>query len=433
METKEKTIWNEKLWQEVGSLDSLKDVRARAWSRFEETGFPTSKNEAWRYTAVKPVAEEKYVRPSAPKPNDKVIAYLQQQLYSFKHCARLIFVNGWLMPQISDLKPLGDAVDFASVKDLAVNRPAAIKLNPDDFQGFAAMNAALFQDGIWLNVREEARAQVPLLVYFLQTDQESKATTLQLRHWISLGKQSSLTLLEWHDTLTDQSAFKNHEMTISLAPDSTLQHARFQNAGLDSWLRSASQVVLSEKSVYDRFDFEAGARVSRNELTVQLGGEEAVCHLKGVAVGAKSQHFDTQVLMNHIVPNASSDQSYRNLLGGSSRSVFGGCVKVYPNAQKTDAQQVHKTLLMSRESRADTKPQLIIDADDVKCSHGAAIGQLSEDSLFYLQSRGINRSAAERMLAAGFVEALIDSISEESWRSMMKSALEIKLNRLFQS
>ncbi len=430
METK--TIWNEKLWSEVRELDALKELRSKAWERFEATGFPSLKSESWRYTPVSSIsAMTDYVRPASPKPNAKTISHLQTQLQPFRDCARLIFINGWFMPQISDLKPLEGTADFSSVKELAVHRPNTIQIDPEQAGGFAAMNAALFQDGVWLHVRDEARASVPLLVYFFQ-DEDSSGTTVQLRHWISMGKNSALTVLEWHDSFSAKKVFSNHEFQIQLAQGASLSQYRFQDGGTGDWLRSSSHARLNEASRYQRLDFECGAQVSRNEISILLNGADAKCDLSGIAAGAGEQHFDTQVLMDHAVPKASSTQSYRNLLGGSARSVFGGCVKVRPEAQKTDAQQVHKTLLVSKDARADTKPQLEIDADDVKCSHGAAIGQLSEDSLFYLQSRGIGRAVAERMLASGFVEHLLESVTFEPWKKLMQSRLQVKLDGLFQ-
>ncbi len=426
-----KTIWNEKLWSEVCGLDALKELRSKAWARFETTGFPTLKSESWRYTPVSSIAgATDYLRPAAPKPNAKIIAHLQTQLQPFKDCARLIFISGWYVPQLSDLKPLEGQVDFASVKELALHRPAAIHLAPEKTAGFSAMNAALFQDGVWLTVREGAQASVPLLIYFFQ-DEDSPRATVQLRHWITMGGNSSLTILKWHDSLSAQPIFSNHEFEIQLGQGAILNQYRFQDGGAQDWLRSASSVRLSESSRYQRFDFDCGAKVSRNELAVEFQGGEAVCDLKGIGIGAGEQHFDTQVLMDHAVPAAASTQSYRNLLGGSAHAVFGGCVKVRPNAQKTDAQQVHKTLLVSKTARADTKPQLEIDADDVKCSHGAAVGQLSEDSLFYLQSRGIGRATAERMLAAGFVESLLESVTYAPWKQLMQTRLQTKLDGVF--
>jgi len=428
-----KTIWNEKLWSEVRELDALKELRSKAWDRFAATGFPTLKSEYWRYTSVSSVLGlSDCVRPIAPKTNARIIAHLQAQLQPFKDCARLIFINGWFMPQISDLKPLEGVLDFSSMKELGVHRPAAIQLDADRAEGFSAMNAALFQDGFWLNVREGARGDVPLLIYFFQ-DEDSPRTTVQLRHSIVMGNDSSLTILKWHDSLSAQPAFINHELEIQMGRGATLNQYRFQDGGAQDWLRSSTSVQMNESSQYNRFDFESGAKVSRNELTIEMNGPRAICNLSGIAVGEAEQHFDTQVVMDHAVPEASSSQSYRNLLGGSARAVFGGRVKVRPGAQKTDAQQVHKTLLVSKEARADTKPQLEIDADDVKCSHGAAIGQLSEDSLFYLQSRGISRPSAERMLASGFVEHLLESVTYEPWKKLMQARLRIKLDGVFRS
>ena len=196
-------------------------------------------------------------------------------------------------------------------------------------------------------------------------------------------------------------------------------------------MRVSSKITLAQKSRYQRLDCEFGARVSRNEIRILFSGEEATCSLKGIALGANSQHFDTQVAVDHAVPAASSDQVYRNLLAGKARGVFGGSVCVRKNAQKTDASQVHKTLLLSTEAQADVKPQLQIDADDVKCAHGAAIGQLDEDSLFYLQSRGISRVNAEKILATGFVEKLLDSVPEDSVRAFLLEQLKLKLTQLF--
>lgn len=224
----------------------------------------------------------------------------------------------------------------------------------------------------------------------------------------------------------------NHEFHVRLAPDASLEHFRLQDAGSRVWLRSRTDVKCADQSRYERFDLEIGAGVSRNEIQAYLGGGGSHCRLTGIALGSDEQHFDTQTIIDHAVPSSASEQACRNLLGGKARAVFGGHVRVRPGAQKTDARQVHKTLLLSNEARADTKPQLQIDADDVQCSHGAAIGQLDEDSLFYLQSRGIARASAEKILATGFVEHLLTPVPDEFLKNFMTLRLEAKLNRVFQ-
>ena len=426
----ENKIWNEKLGQEALARDALKDVRSCAWQRFEESGFPSLKDESWRYTSTAFVASNSFQFAGLPKPDARTLDHLRARFESFKQSARLVFLDGWFVPQLSDLLPIAENVDFSNMRDLSANRPHALLIDSQKLTGFSALNAALFQDGVWLNVREGAQPKATLLIYSLQTSLEQNQTT-QIRNMISLGAGAALKIVEWNDHLNGVASFINHETQIQLAPSALLEHLRLQQAGDGAWLRNASVVTLAEKSHYQRLDFEAGARVARNEINVHFSGEGSVCSLQGIGLGCGARHLDTQVMMNHSIPEASSSQVYRNLLSGQSRGVFGGSVRVHKDAQKTDASQVHKTLLLSDEARADTKPQLEIDADDVKCSHGAAIGQLDEDSLFYLRSRGISLKSAERMLAAGFVERVLDSISCNSLRDFFKEQLRAELAKLF--
>ncbi len=428
----DKKTWNENLGKEAQARDSLKEIRLHALKNFEESGFPTQKDEAWRYTSTAFIASREFHFSGLSKIDAHTLEHLRIRFESFKSSARLVFIDGWFMPMLSDIKPLADTVDFSSMRELAANRPNALAIAPEKLTGLAAMNAALFQDGVWLHVHPGAKPEAPLLIYFLQNSTESNRTA-QLRHVISLGEQAVLKIVEWHDHLSDTDLFLNQEMQISLAPSAQLEHLRLQQAGKGTWLRSASEIRLEGKTNYHRLDLDSGAKVSRNEINVEFAGSGAVCSLKGIGLGAGERHLDTQVMVNHAVPAAASDQSYRNLLSGKSRAVFGGRVRVCREAQKTDARQVHKTLLLSDEARADTKPQLEIDADDVQCSHGAAIGQLDEDSLFYLRSRGISRANAEKMLAAGFVEKILDSIACGSLRSFFQEQLKITLIGLFSS
>lgn len=421
--------WKESVWQDALQRD-LREPRALAWKAFEETGFPTLKDEFWRYTSTAFVNSNEFHFSALPKPSTQVLAHLKKSFSSFQGSARIVFLDGWFFPQFSDLNPIAEQVDFSSVKDLAENRPDVLANELENEKGLSALNAALFQDGFWLNVRPGAKPVATLLVYFLNTSSTSKQTE-QLRHSITLGEGAALKMVEWHDHLGGSESFSNHELKIDLAPAAMLEHFRLQQAGDAVWMRNSSNVTLAQKSHYHRLDLDSGAKVSRNEIKIVFSGGESLCALNGIGLGLGERHLDTQVIMNHSVPGASSTQSYRNLLSGKSRGVFGGGVKVHRDAQKTDARQVHKTLLLSDDARADTKPQLEIDADDVQCSHGAAIGQLDEDSLFYLRSRGISRANAEKILASGFVEKLLDSISCGSLRSFFKDQLESELARLF--
>ena len=426
-DTVEKKTWGEKLWQEAEGRDTLA-ARALAWKSFEQTGLPSIRDEAWKYTATSFLTSHEFQFTALPKPDSVTLEHIRKKLEFFKSYARLVFIDGWYVPQISDLKPLSENIDFSSMREIASHRPDCIQT--ENLQGFAAMNAALFQDGVWLHVRPDAQPAVPLLIYFLQTASKSNQLA-QVRNEISLGRNARLKIVEWQDHLQDQSFFWNQQTHIHLAQAANLEHVRLQQLGAETWLRSASEVEIEQEARYQRLDFEAGAKVSRNEIQVSFSGGQSFCGLNGIGLGTGAQHFDTQVNMNHAVPEAASDQVYRNLLSGKARGVFGGRVLVRPNAQKTDAHQVHKTLLLSEESRADTKPQLEIDADDVQCTHGAAIGQLNEDSLFYLRSRGISKTNAERMLAAGFVEKILDSISDESLRPFFKNQLDARLEAMF--
>jgi len=426
----ENKIWGEALWKDAQGRDGLGAARALAWKRFCDLGFPTKTDEAWKYTSLSGMTAATFQTLLPAKPNTRVLEHVRQSLSLFRHCARLVFLDGWFVPQISDLKPLGDVYDFSSAKDLAANRPEALIFEVEKADSLSAMNAALFQDGAWFHLRPGCKAQAPLLVYFLHASQDFQASA-QIRNWISIGENAKLELTEWHDSLSDSDLFWNQQTQFDLAEGATLEHVRLQKSGAQTWALSTSEVNLSAKSHYQRLDVELGARVSRNDLRVALQGEQAVCELKGMAIGGGVQHFDTQVTAAHISPGASSDQVYRNLLAGKSRGVFGGRVQVGKAALKTEAHQVHKTLLLSTEARADAKPQLEIDTDDVQCSHGAAMGQLDEDSLFYLRSRGISSANAEKMLAAGFVEKLLDSVKDEVLHSFLSEQLKEKLKTIF--
>ncbi len=429
-ETANKKIWSEALWKEAQGRDGLAETRARAWKRFCDLGFPGKKDESWKYTSLTPLASESFLSVKFPKPSAKTLEHVQKSLGQFKTSARIVFLDGWFISQLSDLKPLGDVFDFSSVKDLAVNRPEALEIETQNADALSVLNTALLQDGIWLSIRPESKPSAPLLIYFLQTSAEVHATT-HIRNWITLGENASLQIVEWHDHLDGADLFWNQQTRFNLDAGAKLKHIRLQQAGPQTWSLSTSEVKLASKSHYERLDVELGARVSRNDLRVSLYSEQAACELKGMAVGGGEQHFDTQVIAAHISPAASSNQAYRNLLAGKAHGVFGGRVQVQKNAQKTEAHQVHKTLLLSDDASADAKPQLEIDNDDVQCSHGAAMGQLDEDSLFYLCSRGISRANAEKMLAEGFVEKLLDSVADESLHVFLSGQLKEKLAQLF--
>jgi Fe-S cluster assembly protein SufD len=295
--------------------------------------------------------------------------------------------------------------------------------------GFAALNTALFTSGLFLKIPRDVNIEAPIHLLFVgEGSAETSPPAAFPRVMIVAEDNSSATIIESYTSPHDDSLYlTNAIVDLSLADGARLQHYKIQRESMGAFHVAATRAELGPNSRYHTTTINFGAALSRHDIRVQMDHEGAECSVDGLYMVDGTQHSDTHSVIDHRQPHCTSRQLYKGILDGKSRAVFNGKVFVRHGAQQTDAQQTNKNLLLSKEAQVDTKPQLEIYADDVKCTHGAAIGQIDEEEMFYLESRGINPALAKNILTYGFAEEVIERIKIESIKRELDEAV---LNRL---
>jgi Fe-S cluster assembly protein SufD len=252
---------------------------------------------------------------------------------------------------------------------------------------------------------------------------DAGAVAFHPRHVVRLGAGARLTLLETAEGAAGAAYLHNPVFEIELAEGATLAHTRIQREGRAAFHLSAVHAAIAANATYDNFTLNAGARLARNEIHAALNGPQGACHMNGAQLVADGQHADTTTVLHHAAPDCASRQTYKTVLSGRSRGVFQGKILVSQAAQRTDGYQMNQALLLSEDAEMDSKPQLEIYADDVKCSHGATVGALDADQLFYLRARGIPFEAARSMLVEAFLTEAVDGVADETCRAALDEAL----------
>jgi Fe-S cluster assembly protein SufD len=337
-----------------------------------------------------------------------------------------VFVDGAFAPHLSALVGLPDGLTLAPLagalaagdKGLCEGLGNAADM---DLPGFAALNTALMQDGAVCRVAAGVDVAAPVQLLFVAT--EGSAAEHHLRNLVVLGDNSRAVVLQSYVSLGASAGFCDVVTETMVGQGATLRHVIRQAHSATAWHVGLNAARLARDATLDSFVLSTGARLARNEIRVRLDGPGADCALNGVTLVRGRQHCDNSTDVDHASGRCRSSQLYKNVLDGRARSVFQGRVHVAPDAQKTDAHQMNRNLLLSRNAQADSKPELIIHADDVKCSHGATVGDLDRDALFYLQSRGIDPTTARNLMVRAFAAEMIDDLPDDAIRSHLDAAI----------
>jgi Fe-S cluster assembly protein SufD len=390
----------------------LNALRADAAVHFAARGFPTRRVEQWKYTDLAPLAQASFAEPLT-----MVDGAITLPVPNAKH--RAVFVDGRFRPDLSALEGLafragGLAQDLNAVEGLlgALAKPATEPL--------AALNTMLFEDGLLLDIPDGVDGGLLELVSVAVDP--GRPFAFHPRHLIRLGAGARLTLIE---TATGRGqCLHNPVFEITVAEGASLTHGRMLQEEVTVFHLSTIYATIAAGGTYDNFTVAAGPRLTRNEIHAALTGPKAACHMNGAQMAADGQHVDTTTSLDHTAPDCASRQTYKTVLAGRSRGVFQGKIHVHRVAQKTDGYQMNQALLLSDEAEIDSKPQLEIYADDVKCSHGATVGALDADSLFYLRSRGIPESQAKAMLVEAFLHEAVETVTDDTLRTALTRALD---------
>jgi Fe-S cluster assembly protein SufD len=412
----------------------LERLRANAMDRFAELGFPSVKDEEWKYTNVAPIAAVDF-KPALLQTAAK--SELEAEALARFRCvetaqSELVFLNGILRNDLSSLAAIPEEVVAMDLSQaIADERYREIVwkhlAQQADYvaDGFTALNTAFVSDGAFVYLPKNAVMKTPLHLLFIS---DGAQTVSFPRVLLVAGENSSATLIESFVSVNDSRYFTNAVVEIVLKDGARLEHYKVQRESVEAFHVATTAADLGANSSYDTTTINFGAKLSRHDVHVTMDNEGAECWVDGLYLVTATQHTDTHSVIDHRKPHCTSHQLYKGILDGKSRAVFNGKVFVRHDAQKTDALQTNKNLLLSNEARVDTKPQLEILADDVKCAHGAAVGQIEEDELFYLETRGIHPDLARNLLTYGFAEEVIGKIKIDSIRNQLDEAVLNRLN-----
>ena len=389
----------------VAWVEALRDGAAAS---FRASGFPSRRVEAWKYTDLAAVAGTSFGEPLTSVDDAPALPAPTHP--------RAVFVDGRFRPDLSALDGLPFAAgSLARALPTLEGRLGAIARA--DQQPMAALNTMLFEDGLVVDVPAGVACGVLELLSLVAASE--RAPAFHPRHLIRLGAGASLTIVERASGPAAQRYLHNPVFEIEVAEGARLNHGRLQMEGQEGIFLSTVYARVAAGAAYDNFTLNAGAKLARNEIHVALNGPQAEAHMNGVQLVGDGQHADTTTALDHAAPNCASRQTYKTVLAGRSRGVFQGRIHVHQLAQKTDGYQMNQALLLSPEAEIDSKPQLEIYADDVKCSHGATVGELDADHLFFLRSRGIPEARAKAILVEAFLTEAVEAVADAAIRAAL--------------
>lgn len=407
-----------------------------AFGIFQARGFPTTKEEDWRYTKLDALTRTAFQAPPTQAATALFHADLQPYLLLEPSTIRLVFVNGRYVPELSSKPLVRDAVQVqslqASLRGSSESEENMLKEHFGKRAGmtgrpFYALNSAFLQDGAWIRLGSSAHLDHPIHLLFVSTA-EQQPFAAHPRVVVHAERGSRATLVESYVAVKEGRYLNNSVTEFRLGPDAHIDHYRLQDESQAAYHIGQVDVQLDRDSVFRSFTLSFGAKLARNKIRVNYRGKNAEAHLNGLYMVSDKQHVDNQTHVDHSIPHCRSFQNFRGVLDDEATGVFSGGVLVRQDAQKTQADQANKNLLLSKQARADAKPQLEIHADDVKCAHGVAIGQLDADAVFYLRSRGIGAHAARSILTRAFAGAVTEQIRVAPLRCRVDRMLSTRLS-----
>ena len=401
--------WLEQFTNQLPAPAWLQPVREAAFRRFQELGFPTTHNEEWRFTNVAPIARTTFAAGRK--------GIVQPKLA--KGPIQLVFANGHLLTRPESLPKGLEAGGFA-------DEPAAVaqhlgKYASFDENAFVALNTAMTQDGALIRVARGAVIAEPIEIFYLTAASQEPAAT-HPRALILVGPNAQCTIVERYRGTGEGVYFTNAVTEIVVGESAVVDHYKVQQETLSAYHVATLQVSIGRSAVFSSTSISLGGALVRNDANAVLSaGSEGT--LNGLYIVNGTQHVDNHTIIDHTQPHANSHEMYKGILDGKSHAVFNGKIFVRKDAQKTDSKQTNKNLVLSDDAVVDTKPELQILADDVRCTHGATIGQLDAEALFYLQSRGIGKSEARSLLTFAFAQDVVDRIKVQSLRDSLERVL----------
>jgi len=394
--------------------DWFSKQRQSAFDIFQESGFPNTRVEDWKYTDVKPIAKNTFsniTESNVASDNNEIDEILIKDL----DCVNLVFINGAYSEKYSDIKNISSKIVIKSMADALINDESLLKKHltkhiNQELNSFTALNTAFIQDGAYINISANTNIDKPINITYISRDSNHPFAT-HPRNLIVMGENSNATIIENYVGSGKVNYFTNSVTETVLLQGAVLKHYKIQQEGSSAFHIASLNTSQSKDSRFESHLVSIGGALVRNNINASLNEEGAEIIMNGLYMTEDVQHVDNHTRVDHLKPHTQSHQNYRGVLNGKSRGVFNGKVVVHPQAQKIEAYQNNANLLLSDDAEIDTKPELEIYADDVKCTHGATVGQLDDDMLFYLRSRAVDEKTARSLLTYAFADEVISEIN----------------------
>ncbi|MEG8947517.1 Fe-S cluster assembly protein SufD [Rosettibacter firmus] len=411
----------------------LHKIREKSIQKFTELNFPTKENEEWKYTDITPILKHRFV-PSLIVDNpqfsfEEINKYLFQDFDFYL----VTLVNGIFYEQLSNINDLPEGVIIGSLKKLVNENQEILERYLNQFSGdeniFHALNNIYANDGSVIIIDENVTVDKPIQILFINGNDNNEVLSSP-RNFIIANKNSKASFIYNYKGFGNQKYFLNSTVNVFIDEAAIVDYYKIQEENENSFHIEKIDVIQKSKSVFNQFNINFGGELVRNDINSKLDGENIETHFYGLYLANGKQHIDNHTFIDHIKPNCISNELYKGILDDESHGVFNGKIFVRPGAQKTNAYQQNKAILLSPNAKVDTKPQLEIFADDVKCTHGAAVGHLDESAEFYIRSRGVPEELAKSILIRAFAYDVIETIKIEELREQINHIIFKHLHRV---
>jgi Fe-S cluster assembly protein SufD len=409
----------------------LRELRIAAIDHFASLGFPTTRHEEWKYTNVAPLTQLAFQQPRSTPEGAHVDTVHAASLADA--AAELVFVNGRFAPALSATRALPSGARAESLAAAVAAAPERVQPHlaqhaAHDRDAFVALNTALMQDGAFVHLPAGCVVPAPIHLLFVSAPGEAPAA-IHPRNLIVLDADSQATVIETYVGCGGTPSFTNAITEVSVGPGAVGRHCKLQDETRDAFHIATLHARLARSSTFASHALAVGGRLVRNSVHTLLDGAGTDCTLDGLFLATDQQHVDNYTVIEHVRPHGTSRELYKGVLDGRARGVFNGKIHVHPAAAQTDARQTNKNLLLSTDAAVDTKPQLEIYNNDVKCSHGSTVGQLDADALFYLRTRGLDPAAARALLIYAFASEMLARLPVPALRARLEPRLLARTER----
>jgi len=412
----------------------LRKLREDAFSRFCKTGFPTTHQEDWRFTNVSAIAQTSF-RLAV----DDACTISERDIEPYRlaeSVCQMVFINGYFAPELSRMNDLPSGLEISPLSKILAEDPEGVEKYLGRYldihrDAFAALNTAFLREGAYIHIQRRAVIEQPIYLLYIATGDAPIMS--HPRNLVIADRESQAAIVEDYVSLGGSGAFCNAVTELAADDAAVVSHYMIDRESRDSFNVSTLRIEQGRGANVASHSILLGGGLVRNNVHPVLAGDGAECLINGLFIGSGHQHLDNYMLVEHASPHGESRQFYNGILDAQAHGVFHGRIIVHKDAQKTDAKQTNRNLLLSDDARIDTKPQLEIHADDVKCTHGATIGQIDEDALFYLRSRGIEESTARKLLLYAFAGECLDRMKEPLVRTFIEGLIRQHLTEMAQA